>query len=144
MGIEWHYEMEGYDLGGMWYLPDFWLPKFKTWAEVKPEEFDEDQLEKCELLTMGTNHDCLLLVGPPTYTEYQVVVPTYDYIDGDPDKSRPTGTTYSQMSLISRWFRENRFASCYIQPPYNKDEFGDDYIAAVRKSRQFRFERTSR
>lgn len=36
--IEWQYEVEGFDLDGIWYLPDFWLPKFEDglWIEVKP------------------------------------------------------------------------------------------------------------
>jgi hypothetical protein len=38
LGIAWEYEKEGYDLGEAgWYLPDFWLPEMKIWAEVKAE-----------------------------------------------------------------------------------------------------------
>ena len=33
--IKWQYEVEGYDLDGLWYLPDFWLPEIKTFFEVK-------------------------------------------------------------------------------------------------------------
>lgn len=31
----WEYEVEGIDLGGRWYLPDFWLPDSRTYLEVK-------------------------------------------------------------------------------------------------------------
>lgn len=34
-GIGWEYEIEGIDLGGKWYLPDFWLPDSRTFLEVK-------------------------------------------------------------------------------------------------------------
>ncbi len=27
LGIEWHYEFEGYQMEDCWYVPDFWLPK---------------------------------------------------------------------------------------------------------------------
>jgi hypothetical protein len=41
LGIAWEYEKEGYDLGDAgWYLPDFWLPEMKIWAEVKPTQED--------------------------------------------------------------------------------------------------------
>lgn len=40
LGIDWEYEKEGYDLNGEWYLPDFWLPLFETFVEIKPNEFD--------------------------------------------------------------------------------------------------------
>ena len=38
MGIEWVYEPEGFDLGnGVYYLPDFYLPKYDAWIEIKPK-----------------------------------------------------------------------------------------------------------
>lgn len=39
LGIRWEYEKEGYDLGDAgWYLPDFWLPDYNEWIEVKPDD----------------------------------------------------------------------------------------------------------
>lgn len=35
MGIEWHYEPQGYVIDGTPYLPDFWLANLGCWAEVK-------------------------------------------------------------------------------------------------------------
>lgn len=37
LGVPYEYEKEGYDLDGMWYLPDFWLPEQKCWVEIKPD-----------------------------------------------------------------------------------------------------------
>lgn len=34
-GFRWEYEIEGLDLGGVWYLPDFYLRDSRTWFEVK-------------------------------------------------------------------------------------------------------------
>lgn len=37
LGLRWEYEPEGFDLGKAgWYLPDFWLPDFELWIEIKP------------------------------------------------------------------------------------------------------------
>jgi hypothetical protein len=34
--IRWQYELEGFDLGiAGWYLPDFWLPGYRCWLEIK-------------------------------------------------------------------------------------------------------------
>lgn len=33
--IKWAYESEGFDLNGLWYLPDFWLPEHRVVVEVK-------------------------------------------------------------------------------------------------------------
>lgn len=37
LGVAWEYEKQGYDLGlAGWYLPDFWLPDYRYWVEIKP------------------------------------------------------------------------------------------------------------
>lgn len=42
-GIEWEYELEGYELSnGLFYLPDFYLPKMNTFFEVKGAKKYED------------------------------------------------------------------------------------------------------
>lgn len=35
LGIPWEYEPQGYETGAGRYLPDFWLPEMRMWAEVK-------------------------------------------------------------------------------------------------------------
>lgn len=46
IGIKWEYEKEGYDLDGLWYLPDFFLPELGLghgyWVEVKGQTPDTD------------------------------------------------------------------------------------------------------
>lgn len=36
LGIEFEYEIEGYEFAGERYLPDFWLPEVDTYVDVKP------------------------------------------------------------------------------------------------------------
>jgi len=47
--IEWKYEPEGFELDGVRYLPDFYLPSSETWVEVKGNnallEADSHRLE---------------------------------------------------------------------------------------------------
>lgn len=82
IGISWQYELEGYDLGDrIWYLPDFWLPDHKLFAEVKPVKFSETEYEKCERLVQQSGFGCLLLAGTPSIeSEYSIihVYKTYD------------------------------------------------------------------
>ena len=62
MGLKWHYEHEGFAIDGLgWYLPDFWLPDLKCWAEVKPGAFTKEEFAKAAALPGG----CLLLDGMP-------------------------------------------------------------------------------
>ena len=35
LDIPWEYEKEGYDIAGVWYLPDFWMPEQDCFIEIK-------------------------------------------------------------------------------------------------------------
>lgn len=69
LGIEYDYEKEGYSLGELgWYLPDFWLPTYKCFAEIKPETFTREEFAKCRSLPVGNG--CLILDGKPSAKYY--------------------------------------------------------------------------
>ena len=73
MKWEWEYEKEGFNLGGICYLPDFWLPKIGAWAEVKPERLKRIEREKCQALADLTESPVILLVGPPEVKAYRML-----------------------------------------------------------------------
>lgn len=78
IGLEWEYEKEGLQFeDGTRYLPDFWLPQVKMWAEVKPKdkELDPDAIRKLELLANGTGHPCIMLAGVPDVRSYDAYNP---------------------------------------------------------------------
>jgi|GEM_PF-949965 len=62
LGIRWHYEHEGYDLAGLRYLPDFWLPDMHVFVEIKGDTPSENDLEKCKRLAVSVA-PVLLCVG---------------------------------------------------------------------------------
>ncbi len=64
-GIVYEYEKEGFDLGGLYYLPDFWLPKFGMWFEVKGAKSKPDEIDKAIRLSEGSDKHVLLCEGPP-------------------------------------------------------------------------------
>lgn len=73
LGIEWEYEKEGFDLDGLWYLPDFWLPKQNCWMEVKgSREFDFQ--DKAERLFQATKKPVYVFAGKcePGYIDRDV------------------------------------------------------------------------
>lgn len=74
--VQFEYEMEGFDLGGVWYLPDFWLPQQECWLEIKPNHLRTDGqgnfigddaliAEKCGKLAVITNFPVYLLTRSP-------------------------------------------------------------------------------
>lgn len=83
LGIEWEYEKEGFSLPEGYYLPDFWIPRWKLWVEIKPRYYqDEAAPRKCLSLALETGNATLLVEGNPHPGEYEIS----GYI---PDKAFP-------------------------------------------------------
>lgn len=76
VGIDWEYEPEGLDLGGVWYLPDFWCPAIRTFIEIKGT-LREPSLHKPKALacSLARNEETvrwkmIVLVGHPHVTPH--------------------------------------------------------------------------
>lgn len=59
LGLKWEYELEGFDLGDPFgrYLPDFYLPSWNMWVEIKPtitEFYWELTLAECKMQSLCT------------------------------------------------------------------------------------------
>lgn len=73
LGWAWEYEKEGFVLDdNSCYLPDFYLPRLKTYIEVKPDSVSEKDIEKCKLLSygLGSNFNVILVNGLPSPIQY--------------------------------------------------------------------------
>lgn len=129
MEIEWQYELEGYKLDKLYYLPDFWLPQVNMFAEVKSKQFTAEEIDKCWKLTEATRFSCMMLVGIPDFKEY----PATEY-DAWCD-----GFWTVDYALVDRFLEtEHRFpAMNYASCP---EMFGERYAAAVLAARSARFE----
>lgn len=63
--IPFRYEAEGFDMGGVRYLPDFWLSEGKCWFEVKPYDPSESELDKALRLARATRRLVFIAPGNP-------------------------------------------------------------------------------
>jgi hypothetical protein len=74
-GIPYQYEPEGFDLGEFgYYLPDFYLPWFDAYVEIKPEGSNQlkEASEKLEILFERSSHTVLLCVGDPANNDMRI------------------------------------------------------------------------
>lgn len=79
MGYRYEYEKEGYQLGDLCYLPDFYLPNYRIlvdrdgnllrteslWVEIKAEAPSDAEMEKMRRLVNLTNTEGLICCGTP-------------------------------------------------------------------------------
>lgn len=83
LGIAYEYEKEGFDLGEAgWYLPDFWLPEFKCWLEVKGQEPTEAEREKAEELFWQHGHPVIMTFGTPKQHGHEKIFCMFTDDDG--------------------------------------------------------------
>lgn len=61
--IPYLYESEGYDLDGLWYLPDFWIESWNAFVEIKGPVPDDVEIRKCNDLLISTGMKVLLFYG---------------------------------------------------------------------------------
>lgn len=72
LGIEYRYEMQGFDLQGKWYLPDFYLREVlvnthsvvSMFCEIKPKYPTDLEIEKARRLALA-GKACVILYGDP-------------------------------------------------------------------------------
>ena len=51
VGIEYQYESEGFDMDGIRYLPDFYIPSLNRWFEIKGKPLSVEEIKIGNLTT---------------------------------------------------------------------------------------------
>ncbi len=130
INIKWEYEKEGFHFNdGTNYLPDFWLPEVNMWAEVKGEEFTDEETKKAINLANGTGNPVLKLIGIPEPKTYAAI-------------HNEDGEGYYGYALSNYHNYPQTESRFYSDPPgMNIEDMGfEDTIKAIIKSKEFRFE----
>lgn len=84
LGVKWEYEKEGFDLGKSgWYLPDFWLPDYGFWIEIKGQEPTEKEIETSRALFEETNDLVFIFKTIPDQGEPLSYVSCFDTWDAE-------------------------------------------------------------
>lgn len=100
MGIRYEYEPEGFGFGGTRYLPDFYLPEFGVYVEIKPNDTsvvkhmgDGNRWErKCSKFRDCVGKAILICYGDPAENTFQYLF-AWDATDG-------CGGTYEDMATF--------------------------------------------
>lgn len=136
LGLEYRYEHEGFDLGdGVWYLPDFWLPKLDCWVEIKPVLPSFPEISKCAFLSnIGTVY---LVYGQPGRGGY--VSGGFDAVGFESGQIRWAGRSAEKMVEGETMFFMIQLLS--HSPYLGNSSLIDLSEKAIKAARQARFER---
>ena len=70
--VKYEYEREGFEINGMRYLPDFWLPEHDFWVEIKGKEPTSEERVKAALLAKGSRKNVFISVGNPWLQTHEI------------------------------------------------------------------------
>lgn len=70
LGVQWEYEPEAYELDGICYLPDFWLPDQRVFLEAKPDDPTPLEYEKARRLATFRQCSVIIVVGAPRRQDF--------------------------------------------------------------------------
>jgi hypothetical protein len=70
--LPYEYEKEGFDMDGEQYLPDFWIPAWNVFVEIKREKPTKEEIRKAKRLHKKTGKKVLIFAGPPWPKEYSI------------------------------------------------------------------------
>jgi hypothetical protein len=116
MHVNWEYEKEGYVLDGTPYLPDFWLPDYGLYLEVKGQPPTRKELSLCDKLREYTKNAVAIFHGFPR--ENFGTVFCWDLSDSSGGNSEFT------MGLTSKPSPDNSFAM-FCEWKWKKDFYSD-------------------
>lgn len=110
-GIEYQYEPEGFELKEGYYLPDFYLPWFKCYVEIKPKDIAREDRLKAEkkLEALFFEHKscvCMLCVGDPLDDDMNLLCT--DYCDSNAGYCWRNNVQF----MSGCWFRDSFGIDC--------------------------------
>lgn len=161
VGIKYEYEPEGYNLpNGTRYLPDFYLPDFNIFAEVKASrDKDDGKARDFALASSGFDEDAicggvLICYGQPYDRDMRFISACESDDDGggeyDTDWGPPGSVHFAEcyyhtdcIAIVIEDHKPRSFFWCRLVDTYDgrpQDLITDNIYQAELKARQARFE----
>jgi hypothetical protein len=154
LGLAYRYEDQGYDIGGKWYLPDFWIPALRGWVEIKgqaPTKAEGDlayELAQGGFLSNLGGQSVYILFGsiqPPPYEEHGGYVYAWSETDSSAGLSWDNYQWWCQCPQcgaigLTYEGRVSRLACGCVQDDHIHHTESSPLLSAYAAARQARFE----
>ena len=144
VGLKYEYEVEGFEMNGIRYLPDFYIPSLNRWFEIKAKPLDEYEMKKCEEFCFNIDNENIkfsVLIGSPEAVRIDNYVGILEYVWEWPSEIYPENIRMlapielSEKEYYSRFMRglwivpnvtEKELAMAAIMAKQARFEFGEE------------------
>lgn len=140
IGLKYEYEVEGFEMNGIRYLPDFYLPNLDRWFEIKAKPLNRTEIRKCEEFCFNKDNANIkfsVLLGSPEAVKIDEFAGIIEYVWEWPSEKYPENNRMLAPNELSEQVCYSRFLrGLWVVPGVTEEELA----AAATVARQARFE----
>lgn len=140
IGLKYEYEVEGFEMNGIRYLPDFYIPSLDRWFEIKAKPLSEYEMKKCEEFCFNKDNENIkfsVLVGSPEAVKIDAFAGIMEYVWKWPSEKYPENVRFLAPEELSEKEYYSRFIrGLWVVPDVTEEELATAAVAA----REARFE----
>jgi hypothetical protein len=139
IGLGYQYEMEGFEMGEIRYLPDFYIPKLDRWFEVKGYSLSEAEIKKCEEFCHRKDNENIkfsILIGAPDAVKIDDFYGIMEYVWEWPSETYPENYRMLAEGLVDKEYYSRFLRGLWVIPDVSEEELA----RAATTARQARFE----
>lgn len=140
IGLKYEYEIEGFEMNGIRYLPDFYIPSLDRWFEVKAKPLSEYEMKKCEEFCFNKDNENIkfsVLIGSPEAIKIDEFAGIIEYVWEWPSEKYPENYRLLAPEELSEKEYYSRFMRGFWVVP---DVSEEQLTLAARAAREARFE----
>lgn len=140
IGLKYEYEVEGFEMNGIRYLPDFYIPSLDRWFEIKAKPLSEYEMNKCEEFCLSKDNENIkfsVLIGSPLPVKIDDFAGVLEYVWEWPSEKYPDNIRFLAPSELSEKEYYSRFMKgLWVVPEVTEEELS----MAASAAREARFE----
>ena len=139
VGLEYQYEMEGFEMEGVRYLPDFYIPSLNRWFEIKGKALSELEIKKCEEFCRRMDNQNIkfsILIGAPDAVKIDDFYGILEFVWEWPSKTYSENFRMLSQGLVDKEYYSRFLRGLWVVPDISEEELAKAVITA----RQARFE----
>lgn len=130
IGLKYEYEVEGYEMNGVRYLPDFYIPSLDRWFEIKAKPLSEYEMKKCEEFCFNKDNENIkfsVLIGSPEAVKIDNFAGVFEYVWEWPSEKYPSNYRFlAPAELSEKEFYSRFMQGLWVVPGVTEDQLKMD------------------